>query len=105
MTFFFHFIKGKISKENDINNKYILVRLMYIYDCQNFKITDTDCGMSMWPEISLWDEQSFPSTTHQRIFFGICETTSTSVGTYLYGNAAVKPLIMAAGFPRIKQLL
>lgn len=79
--------------------------MMCIYDCQNFKITDTDCGMSMWPERSLWDEQSFPSSTPRRIFFGICETTSTSVGTYLYGNTAVKPLIMAARFPRIKQLL
>ena len=92
-------------KENCLNNEYILARLMYIYDCQNFKITDTDCGMSMWPERSLWNEQSFPSSTHHRIFLGICETTNTSVGTYSYGNTVVKPLIMAARFPRIRQLI
>lgn len=50
--FFFHFLKVTTSKENGINNEYILERVMYIYDCQSFKITDTNCGMSMWPERS-----------------------------------------------------
>lgn len=80
---FFHFVNANI-KRKWYKNECILTKTMYIYDCQNLKITDTDCGMPMWSETPLlrWTIFSIQYSSYSN-FFCIYETT------YISGNLFV----------------